>query len=67
MKVMNNLQTLETNANNFVDAFSEEFNGKSFYGLEYILDDVFPAKNVEPLRANASIQADAVDWFGLYQ
>lgn len=47
--------------NNKLDALCQEFNGKTFYGLEYIVEDFFQ-KNLEntPISHKSSI-----DWFGL--
>lgn len=43
------------------DVFCQGFDGESFYGLEYILDDFFQrtiAKSSVPVQ-------HSVDWFGL--
>lgn len=63
MKVTNKTKIPEVNPNNNFDALSQGFEGGSFYGLEYILDDFFKTTDMKtPVKANAD-----VDWFGLYQ
>jgi hypothetical protein len=46
--------------NDRLDALCREFNGDSFYGLEYALEDVFQGMTAMPVPA-----CPAVDWFGL--
>jgi hypothetical protein len=63
---MNELDMQNTpipNRKPILELLSEEFNGASFYGLEYILDDFFPTKKAS--AANFTLSAP-VDWFGLY-
>lgn len=60
MKSINN-KTPEVDQSNKFDALCQGFDGGSFYGLEYILEDFFQdakAKHASPARP-------AVDWFGL--
>jgi len=61
MKLVNTSKPPDAHPNNF-DALCQEFDGESFYGLEYILDDFFANKTAKP---QTSIQPP-VDWFGLY-
>jgi hypothetical protein len=42
-----------------LESLCQEFDGISFYGLEYIVEDFFQAKKI-----NTSLPF--VDWFGLY-
>jgi len=47
---------------NVIESLSLEFNGLSFYGLEYVIEDFF-----QPNRIKSTNLAHAdVDWFGLY-
>jgi hypothetical protein len=63
MKIPNKTKTPEAEQNINFDALCRGFEGGSFYGLEYILEDFF--QNTTP---NPPISArPAVDWFGLYQ
>jgi hypothetical protein len=62
MKAINELKTSEDNRNINFDALCQEFDGGSFYGLEYVLDYFFQNSKVKP-----SVPArPSVDWFGLY-
>ena len=62
MKATNGPKMSEVNSNNDFDAFCLGFEGGSFYGLEYILDDFFQNTTIKP-----SIPVrPAIDWFGLY-
>ena len=63
MKSTNKNKTPDVNLNNSFDTLCKEFDGRSFYGLEYILEDFFqnkPVKSPAPARPS-------VDWFGLYE
>ncbi|MDD5577728.1 MAG: hypothetical protein PHY16_00440 [Methylobacter sp.] len=63
MKANNTSKIPDANVNDDFDTFCQEFDGGSFYGLEYILEDFFQrtkAKPSEPARPS-------VDWFGLYE
>ena len=47
---------------NFFETLGKEFNGGSFYGLEYILDELLNNEK------NCSIKVSVdYDWFGLRQ
>jgi hypothetical protein len=62
MKTTNESETSEVNSNDNFDALCLEFEGGSFYGLEYILEDFFQNPTIKP-----SIPVrPAIDWFGLY-
>ena len=61
MKVINQNKTPDIDLDNNFDALSEGFDGGSFYGLEYILEDFFQNTTVKP---DAPVQ-QSVDWFGL--
>lgn len=43
------------------DILSQEFDGGSFYGLEYILEDFFQGASVKTSSPNRPF----IDWFGL--
>jgi hypothetical protein len=43
-----------------LESLCQEFDGSSFYGLEYIIEDFFPVKKSE------SVNLSSIDWFGLY-
>lgn len=47
--------------NNKLDALCQEFDGKTFYGLEYIVEDFFQ-KNLEKKPVS---HKQSIDWFGL--
>jgi hypothetical protein len=64
MKVRNENRTSGANFNNNFEAFSQEFDGGSFYGLEYILEDFFQITTVKP--SVPTRPRPSVDWFGLY-
>jgi hypothetical protein len=62
MIAINENKTPNVNLNNKFDALCQEFNGGSFYGLEYVLEDFFQCSTLKP-----SVQTPpTVDWFGLY-
>ncbi|MBL1265552.1 hypothetical protein [Candidatus Methylomicrobium oryzae] len=46
-----------------LESLCQEFNGISFYGLEYIIEDFFQAQHAK--SAN-SLSFHSVDWFGLH-
>lgn len=54
----NKISKLETI--NF-DALCQDFDGQSFYGLEYILEDFFQDKTIKP----PVLAYSSLDWFGL--
>jgi hypothetical protein len=61
MKVTNQNKTLDIDLENNFDALSQGFDGGSFYGLEYILEDFFQNTKVKPAESDQQ----SVDWFGL--
>jgi hypothetical protein len=46
-----------------LESLCQEFNGISFYGLEYIIEDFFQANNIKCANLPSP---PSVDWFGLY-
>jgi hypothetical protein len=62
MKAINELKTLGVSRDINFDALCQEFDGRSFYGLEYVLDDFFQNTIAKPPVA----VSPGVDWFGLY-
>ena len=46
---------------NIVESFSQEFNGHDFYGLEFILDELYDETENNLQKKNTA----KVDWFGL--
>ena len=65
MKSTNKNKTSEVNQNNNFDALCQGFEGGSFYGLEYILEDFFQNTPVKP--KSSTYAHPGIDWFGLYQ
>lgn len=63
MTITNTTNTSTAKALNSFDTLSESFEGGSFYGLEYILDDFFQ----EELHITVKGEPSEIDWFGLYQ
>lgn len=63
MIVINKTKISEVNSTNNFDALCQVFEGGSFYGLEYILEDFFQGTTVKP---SVPVNSD-IDWFGLYQ
>jgi hypothetical protein len=62
MNAINNNKTQDFIFKSDLDILCQEFNGGSFYGLEYILEEFF-----QSTTAKSSIPAShSVDWFGLY-
>jgi hypothetical protein len=49
-------ETLKPNVTLNFDTLCQEFDGDSFYGLEYILDEYFQETTAPP----------SIDWFGLH-
>ncbi|MGZ8163613.1 MAG: hypothetical protein ACXW0T_13420 [Methylobacter sp.] len=63
MKATNTSKTPDPDSSDNLEILCQEFNGESFYGLEYIIDDVFKNKTAKiPVPAHPS-----VDWFGLFE
>ena len=61
MKLTDNINTLVVNPINFLDTLCQGFEGGSFYGLEYVLDDFNEsAKEKPPVPF-----LHGFDWFGL--
>lgn len=61
MKAIDKNKTPDVNLNNKFDALSQDFDGGTFYGLEYILEDFFQPSTVKP-----SVPVHpGIDWFGL--
>ena len=54
------MQILDHNSN-IMEIVTEEFNGQYFYGLEFILDELFDKKENISKKDNT----EKVDWFGL--
>ena len=52
----------EKNLNNVLDALCQEFGGVSFYGLEYIVDELFQKKKT---KARPSTRRPD-DWLDMY-
>ncbi len=61
MKAINQNKTPDANLDNNFDVLCQGFDGGSFYGLEYILEDFFQSTAVKP---SIPVQ-HSVDWFGL--
>lgn len=61
MKAINQNKTPEANLDDNFDVLCQGFDGGSFYGLEYILDDFFQSTTAKP---TIPVQ-HSVDWFGL--
>lgn len=62
MEAGKKINNQELNTNNNLDVLCREFNGESFYGLEYIVEDFFQIdSNSTHLK-----QGSAFDWFGLF-
>jgi hypothetical protein len=62
MKLTNNLTNSEENFGTFINSMSQGFEGESFYGLEYVLDDFL--ENSKKKAPALTSPAD-FDWFGL--
>jgi hypothetical protein len=63
MKIPNKTKTPEADQIINFDALCKGFEGGSFYGLEYILEDFFQNTSVKP----SAPAHPGIDWFGLYQ
>jgi hypothetical protein len=61
MNVINQNTTQDINLDNNFDILCQGFEGGSFYGLEYILEDFFQNTTTKP---SVPVR-DPVDWFGL--
>ncbi len=46
---------------NLLESLCQEFNGISFYGLEYVVEDLFQTRTAK----KANLPYTVVDWFGL--
>ena len=62
MKAIYENKTPDINPDNKFDALCQEFDGGSFYGLEYILEDFFQS----PTIVTSAPARPFIDWFGLY-
>jgi hypothetical protein len=62
MKATNKTKTPEAEQHINFDALCQGFEGGSFYGLEYILEDFFQNTPVKP----SPPAHPGIDWFGLY-
>ncbi|WP_157203394.1 MULTISPECIES: hypothetical protein [Methylomicrobium] len=51
------------NPSSSLESLCQEFNGISFYGLEYIIEDFFQIQNA---KSATSPSFHPVDWFGLH-
>jgi len=62
METIKIYKTRNIDLNDNFDALCAGFDGGNFYGLEYILEEFFQDKTINP-----SVPArPSVDWFGLY-
>jgi len=61
MNVINQNKIPDIDLDNNFDALCQGFDGGSFYGLEYILEDFFQKTKEKPVTPTQQ----AVDWFGL--
>lgn len=62
MKVSKENDAADVKVINQFDALCQDFDGRNFYGLEYVLEDFFQNTTVKkPVSAHP-----AFDWFGLY-
>ncbi|MGR9085569.1 MAG: hypothetical protein ACU841_00660 [Gammaproteobacteria bacterium] len=62
MATIDETENPEPDPNNNLETLYQEFGGTSFYGLEYIVDDLF--QNIR-LKTSSSSRS-TVDWYGLY-
>jgi hypothetical protein len=60
MKRINQNEISEISIKNQFDVICQEFNGGNFYGLEYVLEEVFEDITLKPISTSP-----VVDWFGL--
>ena len=63
MKATNKTKTPEAEQHISFDVLCKGFEGGSFYGLEYILEDFFQNTPVKP----STPAYPGIDWFGLRQ
>ena len=63
MKATNKTKTPEAEQHISFDVLCKGFEGGSFYGLEYILEDFFQNAQVKTSAPDHT----GIDWFGLYQ
>lgn len=61
MQVITETITPEVPTDHSFDSLCQDFNGGSFYGLEYILEDFFQ----NTMEKSSSPRPTVVDWFGL--
>ena len=52
-------QSADVQGGNIIDSMNQAFNNGSFYGLEYVLDELVDAVPAVPKQS-------AVDWFGFW-
>jgi hypothetical protein len=57
------LNTPVHNPSSPLESLCQEFNGISFYGLEYIIEDFFQTGHAKSANPSSS---PPVDWFGLH-
>ncbi|MDD5580514.1 MAG: hypothetical protein PHY16_14705 [Methylobacter sp.] len=62
MKAINSSKISEPDLSDNLESLCQEFNGESFYGLEYILEDFFKNKTAK----SSGPAHPSVDWFGLF-
>ncbi|MGR8979669.1 MAG: hypothetical protein ACU84H_06210 [Gammaproteobacteria bacterium] len=62
MDAANKPKTPDMNLENVLDVFCQEFDGISFYGLEYIVDELFQTKRKKPPVSPRSSD----EWFDFY-
>jgi len=62
MNAVNKDKTPDNNLKNTFDILCQEFDGKNFYGLEYILEDFFQSTTIK----SSGLTRSSIDWFGLY-
>lgn len=62
MATIDDTETPEPDPDNNLETLCQEFGGTSFYGLEYIVDDLFQNINIK----SSVVSSKSVDWFGLY-
>ncbi|MGR8941107.1 MAG: hypothetical protein ACU83P_05900 [Gammaproteobacteria bacterium] len=60
-KIADKKRTVESSPTNSLDDLCQEFDGISFYGLEYIVEDFFQSQKTNPPHSSF----EDVDWFGL--
>jgi len=50
-------------SNNFIESMNKAFGNSSFYGLEYVLDELEEKKSVSQKKLR---KKPAVDWYGFW-